>query len=41
MVRLSPNRSKLPPRRMIIYILIVLMILMAMILWDRLAGFLM
>ncbi len=40
MVKLDPNRSKLPNRRMIIYILILFILVFFLLLWNRFANLL-
>jgi hypothetical protein len=36
MVKLKPNRKKLPVQRMVIYLLIGLLLILVLLLWNRL-----
>jgi hypothetical protein len=35
MVKLKPGRRKLPPRRMILYLLIALVLILLLLFWNR------
>lgn len=39
MAKLQPNRQKLPPKRVLIYLLLVLAVVLLLVTWNRISLF--